>query len=128
MSGAQHVRRTAYKLAGLAFVVTGLVGAVLPLLPSTIFFILAAAMFARSSPELEARILAHPTIGPQVIAWRDHGVIPPRAKLLAVGGMAAGYAVFVVLGEPAGLTAGLVAAAILACAAYVLSRPSRPQA
>lgn len=122
------MRRTAYKLAGLAFVATGLVGAVLPLLPSTIFFILAAAMFARSSPELEARILAHPVVGPQVIAWRDHGVIPPRAKAFALGGMAIGYGVFLAT-SGAGLALALIVAGIMiGCAAYVLTRPSRPQA
>lgn len=122
------MRRTAYKLAGLALVVIGIIGALLPLLPSTIFFILAAAMFARSSPALEARILTHPVVGPQVIAWRDHGVIPPRAKVFAVCGMCFGYGMFLLTSGTGLMLALAVAVFMLASAAYVLTRPSRPQA
>ncbi|MEJ8475581.1 YbaN family protein [Roseibium algae] len=121
------MRRTTFKVLGIGFVAIGLIGAVLPLLPTTIFFILAAGCFAKSSPELEARILAHPRFGPSVRNWRDHGVIPPKAKLFALGGMTIGYVVFYVTANPVlwlALTAGAV---ILACAAFVASRPSHPK-
>ncbi|ADZ70752.1 YbaN family protein [Polymorphum gilvum] len=120
------MRRTAYRLAGFGCVGLGIVGAFLPLLPTTIFFILAAGFFARSSPELEARILDHPQFGPPVRAWREHGVIPPRAKAFAILGMTMGYAIFLVGSGAGPLLAAAVAVFMLASAAYVLSRPSRP--
>ncbi|MEH0072533.1 YbaN family protein [Pannonibacter sp. Pt2-lr] len=121
------MRRLAYRFAGIVCVILGVIGAILPVMPGTIFFILAAAMFAKSSPELEARILAHPSIGPQVIAWREHGVIPPRAKLYATGGMAFGYGMFWLGAHPGWPLALGVLAFMAACAAYVLSRPSYPR-
>lgn len=110
--------------AGLLFTLAGLIGAVLPLLPTTPFLILAAACFARSSPRLEARILNDPRFGPLVREWRARGAVPPRAKLLAVGGMTGGYMVFFATSRPDTPLALLVAALMGLVAIWLLSRPS----
>ncbi|MBD8890735.1 YbaN family protein [Roseibium litorale] len=120
------MRRTTFKALGAGFVVLGVIGAFLPLLPTTIFFILAAGCFARSSPELEARILSHPTFGPPVQAWRDHGAIPFRAKCLALAGMTFGYGVFYLSARPQAWLAALVAAVMISCAVFVATRPAPP--
>ncbi len=58
----------------------GIAGYILPVMPGTIFLILAAACFARSSRRLEAWIENHPKFGPTVVNWRKHGAIPRKAK------------------------------------------------
>ena len=77
------MKKPVYRVLGLLSVGLGIVGAFLPLLPTTPFLILAAFFFARSHPEWEARLLEHPQVGPAIRAWRDHGAIPRVAKRLA---------------------------------------------
>ena len=86
--GEPRVRRGASRWAWLAlgFVAVGLggVGIVVPGLPTTGFFVLAASCFARSSPRFERWVLSLPTIGPMV---RDHRAglgMPRRAKVVAI--------------------------------------------
>lgn len=119
-----HLGRTAWTILGLVFVGLGVIGALLPLMPTTIFLILAAGCFARSSPRLEVWLLNHRQFGPTLRAWRADGAIGPRAKAMATTGMAAGYALFYWGARPHLPLALGVGAAMAACAAYVLSRPA----
>ena len=65
------------------------------------FLLLAVYFFARSSPELEQKILDHPTWGPQVRDWRERRAISRRAKTMAIGAMATGAVVtWYTLGAP----------------------------
>jgi uncharacterized membrane protein YbaN (DUF454 family) len=109
---------------GFFFIALGVVGALLPLMPTTIFLILAAGCFARSSPRLEAWLLHHPRFGPTLRAWRRDRAIPRRAKLMACTGITAGYVIFLTTARPHLPLALLVAAAMSGCALFILSRPT----
>lgn len=110
-------------ILGLFFVALGIVGMFLPVMPTTVFWIIAAVIFARSNPEWEQRIMAHPKFGPPIRAFRERGVIGPKAKLAAATGMAVSSVIgFVTL---RGAWAFLPAGVCLVCAVYVLTRPSR---
>ncbi len=65
----------------------GIAGFFLPVLPSTVFFLIALWSFSRGSPRFEAWLYNHPMFGPPLQAWRKHRVIPNKAKLLAIGCM-----------------------------------------
>ena len=68
---------------GLLLVGIGAVGVVVPGLPSTIFFILAAAAFSRSSTRLERWLLSLPGIGRMVRDYREGLGMRRRAKIAA---------------------------------------------
>ncbi|MGK6321262.1 YbaN family protein [Sphingomonas sp. DT-204] len=119
-----ELSRPVWLALGWLFTALGFIGALLPLMPTTIFLILAAGCFARSSPRLERWLLTHPRFGPTLRAWREDGAISPRAKAMACGGIALGYALFWWGARPS-LTVDLIVAAVMvACAAFILSRPA----
>ncbi len=82
--------RAAWSAAGLLFVALGVVGAVLPLLPTVPLLLLAAFCFARSNPAWEQRLLDHPRWGPPMRDWRGRRAISRKAKLSALAAMALG--------------------------------------
>lgn len=120
--------RVLYFGLGCLMLALGAIGAVLPLMPTTIFLIAAAWCFARSSPRLEAWLFQHPRFGPALRAWRDQRAISRTSKLLACAGMALGFVIFWMTASPGPLVAIMVAAALAACAAYVSTRaePKEP--
>ena len=103
----------------------GIAGAVLPILPTTPFMLLAAYCFARSSPRLHAWIVNHPTFGPPVRNWQSHGAITRRAKLLATGSMVAVLGLSLALGLRWEVVAVQVVA-MLGAATFILTRPDPP--
>jgi uncharacterized membrane protein YbaN (DUF454 family) len=115
--------RLAYLVAGFVCLGLGIIGAFLPLMPTTIFIILAAACFARSNPRVEAWLLANKRFGPMVVAWRAERAIPRRGKIAAGIGMVVGYALFLVGARPSLCLTVAVFAFFAACAWYVFSRP-----
>lgn len=98
---------------GWAAVAIGSIGIVVPGLPTTIFFIVAASCFARSSPRFERWVLDLPRIGPMVRDYRAGLGMPRRSKVWAVGIMvaAAGASILLTVGHL--LVAALIAALVL---------------
>lgn len=115
--------RYLYFTLGCLMLVLGAIGAVLPLMPTTIFLILAAACFARSSPAWEAWMLDHPRFGSSLRGWREEGAISRPAKLMACAGMSIGFAFFYIEAHPDTWLLVSVAAIMLASGIYVVSRP-----
>ena len=103
----------------------GIGGFFLPILPSTVFFLIALRAFSRGSPRFESWLLNYPMFGPSLQNWRHHRVISNKAKILARGCMAFSLTVFVLWiadGWILPLAMGLVIAAV---AGFILRCPSR---
>ena len=86
-----------FLLLGFIFLGIGVLGIVLPVLPTTPFVLLAAACFARSSEKWHRWLLANPTFGPMVRNWEENRCISCRVKTIAIVSMltVGGFSVFV---------------------------------
>ncbi len=62
----------------------GVVGIVVPLLPTTPFLLLAAALYCRSSPRLYDRLLGHRRLGAYIRHFREERALPLRVKVVSV--------------------------------------------
>ncbi|WP_341353802.1 TonB family protein [Janthinobacterium rivuli] len=120
-----RLRRWAWTGAGMLMVALGVIGAMLPVMPTTIFLILALACFSRASPRLEHWLLHHPRFGAPLRQWREHRAVSRRGKVLACLGMAIGF-VAMCLGHPPWWVIALVATMEIAVIIYLLRRPEGP--
>ena len=84
---ARGPKRWLWFAAGWCAVGLGSLGVIVPGLPTTVFFIVAASCFARSSPRFERWVLSLPRIGPLVADHRAGLGMPRRAKAWAIGVM-----------------------------------------
>jgi len=69
---------------GLFFVFLAYLGILIPGLPTTVFLLLAAACFAKSSPKLHKRLLSNKIFGPIITNWQETRTIPRQAKRIAI--------------------------------------------
>ncbi|MBP0480915.1 YbaN family protein [Sagittula salina] len=122
MPPARRLASPLWTLAGVIALALGLIGIVLPLMPTTVFLLLAGFCFTKGSPRLRRWLETHPRLGPPVLAWEQTGAIARRHKRLAVAMMAATFALCAALGLPLWVL-GLQAACLLGAGTYVWTRP-----
>ncbi len=118
----ERTRRLMWLGAGLLALALGIIGIVLPLLPTTPFLLLAAMCFARSSQRLHDWLINHPQFGPLILAWRREGAIPRRARIWAYGSMVFVFGLSVILGLPLTLLV-VQGLALAATATFIATRP-----
>ena len=119
--------RRAVKAVLVAFgclnVVIGAVGVVIPGLPTTIFLIIALWAFSQSSDRFHKWLYNHRLFGPMLQNWATHGIIPRKAKVLALATMIfswcmiAYYSTYWIWPFTAGILMGVIGG-------YILTRPS----
>ena len=115
-------------MLGCAFFAIGVAGIILPAVPATPFMLLALWGWSRSSPRLEAWLLAHRVFGPTLRGWRAHRVISWRAKAIAWVSMAASLTYLIVWKDTAWWILAIVIA-VMAYGVWFMARcPSRPPA
>ncbi|MBL8794764.1 MAG: YbaN family protein [Planctomycetia bacterium] len=83
-AGPGKVRYVVYISLGWFFVGLAFLGALLPLLPTTPFLLLASAMFLKSSPRLNRWLLGTRLFGPFLRDWQRHRGVRRRVKITAV--------------------------------------------
>ena len=70
-----------YLISGFLLVIIGIIGIFLPVLPTTIFLILASACFVKSSPKANEWLRNHKILGLYIKNYQDKSGLTIRAKI-----------------------------------------------
>jgi len=117
------IARSMWLLAGWVSLVVGLIGVVVPLLPTTPFILLAAFCFQRGSERLHRWLTHHPRFGPLITDWRERGAIPRTAKRNAMIALVAVLAISWFAGVATHIMA-IQVVVLAGVATFILTRPS----
>lgn len=71
-------------ILGLLALGLGIMGIFLPVLPTTPFLLLSAALFLRSNRRLYDWLLNHPELGPYIRNFMEYKAIPLRVKIVSI--------------------------------------------
>ncbi|WP_332309296.1 YbaN family protein [Pseudomarimonas arenosa] len=117
VANAPDRRRLRWLWSALAWLCfgLGLLGVILPGLPTTPFMLLAAACAAKGSPRLRTWLIEHAVFGPAIRDWETQGAVSRRAKWFALGTMGLCAAVLWLLEVPGwSLAAAVVSMGVVA--------------
>jgi len=110
-----RVLRLGFAIVGTIALGIGVLGIIVPVLPTTPFLLLAAACYARASTRLYAWLLGQPALGPIIVRWRETGSMAPAVKTRAIVVVAITFGLSIILVDGLvlrgllGLTGGIVA-------------------
>lgn len=119
-------RRHVYNLLAWLCFGLGFLGMVLPLMPTTVFWICATWLWLRSAPRRVRFLVEHPRFGASIRAFLERGEMCRTGKTAAIGSMAISWSIWFSLTGP-GLVLALSVAAILGLVAlWIATRPEGP--
>ena len=126
LKGARkRIKRVLFVVVGLIFLGMGIVGYVLPGMPGTIWLIIAAALFVRSSDRLYNLVVKNRLFGCQVRDFLETGAMPLRAKIISVGSVWTFSLISILLTPYTWLFKGTVLVLAIVGTIYITSRPTR---
>lgn len=111
---------------GWLFIILGVVGIVLPLLPTTPFLLVAAICFSRGSQRLHGWLINHRTLGPPITNWQTNRTISRQIKIAAIISMGGLFGISIFLSvDPRVL---LIQGIVLTTVGVFLCRQKEPHA
>ena len=123
-----NLARCTLRLGLLVFawlnVALGMIGVVVPGMPTTIFLIIAVWAFSKCSVRFQRWLWGHPMFGPSIRNWHQHRVIPVRVKIMASGMMAASFALLTFSVAESWILPAVTAAVMVPVCAYIVTRAS----
>ncbi len=122
---ASPARRALLIALGWTCFALGVIGMVLPVVPTTPFMIVALWAFSASSERFHDWLYHHRVFGPPLQRWRRERALPAWVKAVALGSMAVSLAWLALGVRPPWYVLAISVAVMLGGAAFILRIPSR---
>lgn len=115
-----RIGRAFYVAAGSLLVVIGVLGIFLPLLPSTIFFLLAAGCYGKSSPSAYRWLTTNRYFGGYIRNYKEERGLTLRNKALSVGSLSLGIGAAILFFSPSIWVSGILLVIAVLVSAHLL--------
>ena len=102
----------------------GMIGVVVPGMPTTVFLLIAVWAFSKSSIRFQRWLWEHPRFGPSIRAWHLHRVIPLQAKIMAAAMMTLSVVIVTLFVAESWVMPVVLAAVMLPICLYIVTRAS----
>jgi uncharacterized protein len=79
--------RLLFTILGTLFLLVGILGVVLPLLPATPFLLLASACYVRGSQALHSWLMSHKYLGTYITSIQEHRGMPLKVKIVTIAAL-----------------------------------------
>lgn len=119
----KRVKHLSLLAAGWISLVTGAIGLVVPLLPTTVFWLIALWCFSRTNPAMQHWLRTHPRLGETLTDFADHGVICRRGKGFAIGGLWVSLSLSLWLAQPPTWLSSVLVLGAIALSLFLATRP-----
>lgn len=95
------MKKALWYSAGMACLVFAYIGLVTPGIPFSIFLVMAAYCFSKSSERMHRWIYNHKQFGPFLTNWQERRIFPTRLKFVMIATMASTLVITYILTENA---------------------------
>ena len=93
-----NLKRVIWLSIGIISVGLAFIGALLPLMPTTVFLLIATYSFARSSDKLHSWLLNHKHFGVLIRDWNERGAIATKTKFKAISAIGVTFVISLLFG------------------------------
>jgi uncharacterized membrane protein YbaN (DUF454 family) len=129
-SAPSQVKHCTLRWALMAFgwlnVALGVIGIIVPGMPTTVFLLIALWAFSKCSERFQTWLWEHKHLGPPVRGWHEHKVIPPAAKIFAVVMMSTSVLIVALFIADSWVMPSVMAFILMPVALYIVTRASYP--
>ena len=121
---SSRIGRALYLVLGFLCLGLGIAGYIIPLLPGTVFLLLATFLFFKSNERMYNWVLNDPRFGPLIRNYRAGYGIPRRIKVLAIVLIAASFSVSVLFVADGMVVRAILIVCAIGVSTYILTRPT----
>lgn len=121
---SSRVGRVVYMLLGFLSLGLGIAGYIVPLLPGTVFLLMATYFFFRSSERMYNWMVNHPRFGMLIRNYRAGFGIPRRVKVYAITLLVVSFAITITFTVSSSPARGILVATALAVIVFIVTRPT----